>query len=161
MLKIRRPLGRLIFNMGIAIPGKTVFLIETAPCPSVYLFVCLWHLFHNFPAIVSSWNFQDRSDAHAKVHGQRYPILFRGHLSSNFEVTRAEKSKILTRIVRFTDGYEMMHKAWSGIEEVHYWFSRSPIRFRGHMGRKIDDSDPNCAFHRWLWNNAQAWSGVF
>ena len=32
MLKIRRPLGRLIFNVGIAIPGKTVFLIETAPC---------------------------------------------------------------------------------------------------------------------------------
>ena len=35
MLKIRRPLGRLIFNMGIAIPGKTVFLIETAPRTSV------------------------------------------------------------------------------------------------------------------------------
>ena len=34
MLKIRRPLGRLIFNMGIAIPGKTVFLIETAPWSS-------------------------------------------------------------------------------------------------------------------------------
>ena len=33
MLKIRRPLGRLIFNMGIAIPGKTVFLIETAARP--------------------------------------------------------------------------------------------------------------------------------
>ena len=32
MLKIRRPTGRLIFNMGIAIPSKTVFLIETAPC---------------------------------------------------------------------------------------------------------------------------------
>ena len=31
MLKIRRPLGRLIFNMGIALPGKTVFLIETTP----------------------------------------------------------------------------------------------------------------------------------
>ena len=31
MLKIRRPLGRRIFNMGMAIPGKTVFLIETAP----------------------------------------------------------------------------------------------------------------------------------
>ena len=37
MLKIRRPLGRLIFNMGIAIPGKTVFLIETAPCFSYQL----------------------------------------------------------------------------------------------------------------------------
>ena len=35
MLKIRRPLGRLIFNMGIAIPGKTVFLIETPPCKHV------------------------------------------------------------------------------------------------------------------------------
>ena len=31
MLKIRRPVGRLIFNMGITIPSKTVFLIETAP----------------------------------------------------------------------------------------------------------------------------------
>ena len=30
MLKIRRPLGRLIFNMVIAIVSKTVFLIETA-----------------------------------------------------------------------------------------------------------------------------------
>ena len=35
MLKIRRPLGRLIFNMGIAIPGKTVFLFETAPSKKV------------------------------------------------------------------------------------------------------------------------------
>ena len=33
MLKIRRPLGRLILNMGIIIPCKTVFLIETAPSP--------------------------------------------------------------------------------------------------------------------------------
>ena len=39
MLKIRRPLGRLIFNMGIAIPGKTVFLIETAPR---FLQILLW-----------------------------------------------------------------------------------------------------------------------
>ena len=31
MLKIRRPTSRLIFNMGIPIPGKTVFLIETGP----------------------------------------------------------------------------------------------------------------------------------
>ena len=35
MLKIRRPLGRLIFNMGIAIPGKTVFLIDTAPLAAI------------------------------------------------------------------------------------------------------------------------------
>ena len=43
MLKIRRPLGRLIFNMGIAIPGKTVFLIETAPCPlTISLCLCVY-----------------------------------------------------------------------------------------------------------------------
>ena len=42
MLKIRRPLGRLIFNMGIAIPGKTVFLIETAPW---VLFMKQWDVF--------------------------------------------------------------------------------------------------------------------
>ena len=30
MLKIRRPLGRLIFNMGIATPGKAVFLIVSS-----------------------------------------------------------------------------------------------------------------------------------
>ena len=39
MLKIRRLLGRLIFNMGIAIPGKTVFLIETAPSSSQIIYV--------------------------------------------------------------------------------------------------------------------------
>ena len=39
MLKIRRPWGRLIFNIGIAIPGKTVFLIETAP----RILVCFEH----------------------------------------------------------------------------------------------------------------------
>ena len=54
MLKIRRPLGRLIFNMGIAIPGKTVFLIETAPWYSEFritgsiaangLFDCCLHI---------------------------------------------------------------------------------------------------------------------
>ena len=41
MLKIRRPLGRLIFNMGIAIPGKTVFLIETAPGSGIVRFTDL------------------------------------------------------------------------------------------------------------------------
>ena len=30
----------------------------------------------------------------------------------------------------FTNGYEMMHKAWSSIEEVPYCFSRSPVKFR-------------------------------
>ena len=38
----------------------------------------------------------------------------------------------------FTDGFEMMHKAWCSIEEVLYCFSRSSIKLQGHMGGKID-----------------------
>ena len=32
MLKIRRSHDRLIFNMGISIPGKDSLYIETGPC---------------------------------------------------------------------------------------------------------------------------------
>ena len=32
----------------------------------------------------------------------------------------------------FTNGFEMMHKAWSSIEEVPYCFSRSYIKLQGH-----------------------------
>ena len=57
MLKIRRPLGRLIFNMGIAIPGKTVFLIETAPRVGIGLHNSL-SLFrtHNYSSLFGSHN---------------------------------------------------------------------------------------------------------
>ena len=54
MLKIRRPLGRLIFNMGIAIPGKTVFLIETAHWYHVRLLVATTHLEMQRPQTVNS-----------------------------------------------------------------------------------------------------------
>ena len=38
----------------------------------------------------------------------------------------------------FTNGYEVMQKAWSGIEEVPYCFWKSSVKFQGHMGWKID-----------------------
>ena len=44
ILKIRRPLGRLIFNMGIVTPGKTVFLIETAPGPGPSCSQLYWYV---------------------------------------------------------------------------------------------------------------------
>ena len=46
----------------------------------------------------------------------------------------------------FIDGYEMMHKAWSSIEEVPYCFSRSSIKLQGNTGQKIADFDPSCVF---------------
>ena len=47
---------------------------------------------------------------------------------------------------QFTDGFEMMHKAWCSIEEAPYCFPRSSIKFQGHKGQKIADFDPNWAF---------------
>ena len=40
----------------------------------------------------------------------------------------------------------MMHRAWSSIVEVLYCFSRSYIKFQGHMALKIVEFDPNWAF---------------
>ena len=36
----------------------------------------------------------------------------------------------------------MMHNAWCSTEEVPYCFSRSSIKFEGHVDRKIDVLNP-------------------
>ena len=46
----------------------------------------------------------------------------------------------------FTNGYEMLHKAWSSIEEVPYCFWRSYIKCQGHTALKIVKFDPNWVF---------------
>ena len=46
----------------------------------------------------------------------------------------------------FTDGYEMLHKAWNSKGEVPYCFPRSSIKFKGHTGQNITDFDPNWSF---------------
>ena len=48
--------------------------------------------------------------------------------------------------LEFTDGYEMMHRAWSSIVEVPYCFSGSYVKFQGHTALKIVEFDPNWAF---------------
>ena len=58
----------------------------------------------------------------------------------------------------------MMHKAWSGIEEVPYCFSRSYIKLQGHTVKKMLILTQIERFrtvtpvwiHWWLWNNAQS-----
>ena len=40
----------------------------------------------------------------------------------------------------------MMHKAWSSIEEVPYCFSRSSVKFQGHIAQEIVKFDSNWAF---------------
>ena len=48
--------------------------------------------------------------------------------------------------LEFTDGYEMMHRAWCSLVEVPYCFSRSYFKFQGHTALKIVEFDPNWAF---------------
>ena len=43
----------------------------------------------------------------------------------------------------FTNSYEMMHKAWSNIEEVPYCFWRSSVKFQGHTALKSVEFDPD------------------
>ena len=46
----------------------------------------------------------------------------------------------------FTNGYEMLHKAWNSKGEMPYSFPRSSIKFQGHTVQNITDFDPNSAF---------------
>ena len=45
-----------------------------------------------------------------------------------------------------TDGFEMMQKAWSNIEEMPYYFSRSSVKFQGHILLIMVEFDPKWAF---------------
>ena len=164
--------------------------------------VCLSHLFHHVPIIVSSWNFQEllpwsrvMSTQKVKVRGQgqrskvkvtevktqlsrfrtltpvwihiwqwnhahswkqhrRGALLFfklirqisRSHGSKNRRIwPRLGVSGLLLQF-EYTNGYEMMHKAWSSVEEVPYCFSRSSVKFQGHTALKIAEFDPDWAF---------------
>ena len=86
MLKIRRPLGRLIFNMGIAIPGKTVFLIETAPCVpadsswSNCMHPVIHHMHAAYSRAADGANNQKLYSGPSGLH--LYVHLCRGHISN-------------------------------------------------------------------------------
>ena len=64
----------------------------------------------------------------------------------------------------FADGFQMMHKAWSNIEEVPYCFSKSSYKFQGHTRQKKSILTQIGRFrtvtpvriHWWLWNDAQS-----
>ena len=46
----------------------------------------------------------------------------------------------------FTDGYDMLQIVRNSIDEVAYCLSRLSVKIQGHIGQKIPDFDPNCAF---------------
>ena len=78
------------------------------------------------------------------------PIVFQGR-PSNFTFTQNQNAPILTQLsvyglelmFEFTDGLEIMHKAWRSMEEVPYCFLRSSVKFQGHTDKKVADFDLN------------------
>ena len=66
------------------------------------------------------------------------------------------------------NGYDMMHKAWSSVEEVPYCFTRSSVKFQGHTAQKSSNLTHIGRFrtvtpvwiHQWLRNDVQTWSSI-
>ena len=95
------------------------------------------------------WN-----DAYSLIMLRRGALLFfkvirqisRSHGSKNRRIWPRLGVSGLQLQFEFTNGYKMLHKAWSSIEEVPYCFSRSYVKFQGHMALKIVEFDPNWAF---------------
>ena len=105
---------------------------------------------------------------------KRCPIVFQGY-PSNFKVTRLKKSSFFTQIGRFrTVTLVWIHQwLWNDAQSLKqhrrgaYCFSRSSVKFQGHIGQKIADFDPKSRIerfrtvtpvwiHPWLWNDAQS-----
>ena len=106
--------------------------------PSVRPSVCLSHLFHHVPIIVSSWNFQELLPWSEVMSMQK--VMVRGQRS------RSQRSTPNLAVSGLTHGNEIMHTAGSSIEEVPYCFSRSSVKFQGHTAIKIVEFDPGWAF---------------
>ena len=95
------------------------------------------------------WN-----DAYSLIMIRRGAVLFfkvirqisRSHGSKNRRIWPRLGVSGLWLQFEFTNGYEMLHKAWSSIEEVPYCFWRSSVKLQGHAALKIVEFDPNYAF---------------
>ena len=62
--------------------------------------------------------------------------ISRSHGSKNRRIwPRLGVSGLLLQF-ELSNGYEMLHKAWSGIEMVPYCFWRSSVKFQGHTAKK-------------------------
>ena len=92
------------------------------------------------------WN-----DAYSLIMLRRGALLFfkvirqisRSHGSKNRRIWPRLGVSGLYLQFQFTNGYEMLHKTRSSIEEVPYCFWRSSVKFQGHRALKIVEFYPN------------------
>ena len=130
----------------------------------------------------------DESDVHAKGQGQRSKVkvtevntqfnrfrtvtpiwieirqILRSHGSKRRRIWPRVGVSGLWLQFEFTNGYEMMHKASSSIEDVPYCFSRSSVKLQGHTALKKSILTQIGRFrtvtpvwiHQWLRNDTQS-----
>ena len=67
-----------------------------------------------------------------------FSVKFQGHTGQKKPTDFDTNSGVSGLALQFelTDGFEMIHKAWSSIEKVSCCFSRSSVKFQGHTGQK-------------------------
>ena len=73
------------------------------------------------------WN-----DAQSLMLLRRGALLFFKDICQISRSHRTKKHRFWPKLVhwiKYTDGYEMMHKPWNNIEEVPFSFSRSSVKF--------------------------------
>ena len=103
-----------------------------------------------FPELTPVWiDWMLWNDAQDLKQHRRGAVLFFKVIHQISRSHETKKSPILTKIgcfqFEFTNGYEMLHKAWSHIELV-YCFTRSSIKFQGRTGQKVSNFDLNLVF---------------
>ena len=109
------------------------------------------HMVQNITNFDPNWAFPDCRPV-AAFKSLRFALfkvirqISRSHGSKNRRFWPKLEVSGLYLQLEFTDGYEMMHRAWRSIEEVPYCFSRSSVKFQGHTALKIIEFDPNWAF---------------
>ena len=103
------------------------------------------------PVWIHIWQW---NHAHSWKQHRRGTLLFfkvirqisRSHGSKNRQIWPRLGVSGLYLQFEFTNGYKIIHKAWSSVEEVPYCFSGSSVKFLGHTAKKIVYFDPNGAF---------------
>ena len=130
-------------------------------CLPVCLSVCLSHLFHYVPIILSSWNIKELLPLTKVISMQKVNV--RGQRSR----TQMSKPNLgvsgLELQFEFTYDDEMMHQAWYCLRKVRYCFSRSSVKFQRHTAKKSSILTQIGCFrtvtpvriHQWLRNDAQ------
>ena len=139
--ELRRTTQPLTIGGPSGEPGFCISCSTVSVTPFSFNSPCSHHcIIMKFSGVITN----DRSDIHGKGQGQSLKVKV---TEVKTQLNGLTVSGLLLQF-QFTNCYEMMHKAWSSVEEVRYCFSRSSFEFQGHAAQKSSvDFDANLALN--------------